>query len=145
MPNWIGNNVTVSGDEQQMNDFFSNCFTDGSIDFEKIIPSPKTKEECPEKYICDCKKEGIEDVNGGNWFNWYKWRIDKWGVKWNACDGYIHRQGDFFYFATPWGIPYGIYEKLTEMYQKLKFEVEIEDGDEPFTLIYKHRYERARA
>ena len=137
MPNWIYNDVTVSGDKDQMNKFFEDCFDKGGcIDFDKIVPSPKTKKDCPKDYICNPEERHIEALKGREWFDWYNWNCNNWGTKWNACDGYCDDNGHFF-FATPWCSPAPIFRKLMELYPKLCFEVDV-DGeiDEPYSITY---------
>lgn len=50
MPNWVKNIVNVS--EDTMNKIKEKCFTDGVLDFNKIIPMPKTL-DLPEGSITD--------------------------------------------------------------------------------------------
>lgn len=101
MPNWVINTVSVSGDKKEIKNFFNKYFDkDGCIDFYKIIPEPKTKEECEAKYICNCEDEHLEVIDGKDWFNWYDYHIDKWGTKWGASNGYFEDENTFV-FETP--------------------------------------------
>jgi hypothetical protein len=69
MSNWITNNLTVSGDTEQIAKFFSECFTGTVINFEKINPAYKilSAKEFSQKYetyltsICDHWKKTTED------------------------------------------------------------------------------------
>lgn len=45
------------------------------FDFEKIVPSPKTKEECPADCVIDADN-----------FDWYKWSIRNWGTRRNSYE-----------------------------------------------------------
>lgn len=74
--------------------------SDGNFSFEKVIPSPKTEKECPEKYR--------NSVSGNNpskpWFDWYKWNTDNWGTKWDAS-AEPYTGGNSISFETPWSKP----------------------------------------
>lgn len=137
MPNWITNNVNVRGKEEVIKKFFKECFTGDCIDFNKIVPEPKTKKECPKRYICNCEEAHLEPVEGKEWFDWYSWHYDFWGVKWNACEGQKDIAGHWFYFESPWGSPYEIFKALKEKYPELTFDVDV-DGeiDEPYSVTY---------
>lgn len=115
------NNIT----ERDVVDVISN-----KINFDKIIPEPRTKEECHEKYILDEEHaHGIETSADRPWFNWYAWHIDHWDTKWNAYDGYsiIGNNTVTLVFSTAWSPAIPIFEKLIEDY---KYEMEIRWADE---------------
>jgi len=137
MPNWVYNDVTVSGDKNEIAKFFKECFVDESIDYDKIIPQPKTKRDCPADYICDPAEAHIEPCKGREWFNWYTWNYDNWGTKWNACDG--TREENSFFFSSPWDHPTPIFLKLMKLYPKLTFEVDVYgETDFPCIITYKN-------
>ena len=126
MPNWCYNDISVRGTEQQIKDFISKydlVFGENkSFDFNKIIPEPRTLEECPKKYIRH-DSDHIEELEDKPWFNWYDWHCDFWGTKWNACDVVI--DGDerhvFISFSTAWCEPKPIFMALKKQNPNLKF------------------------
>jgi len=94
--------------EQVIAQFDNGCFLERKVlkfSFEKVLPSPKTKEECPDNYILNEEEEEKNKKNGSlkPWFDWYRWNYDHWGVKWDACDSWcdIYEIG----FETAWGEP----------------------------------------
>ena len=44
--------------------------------------------------------------------NWYDWRLEHWGVKWNASDSIYNPDDNELRFDTPWGIPKPIVKQL---------------------------------
>lgn len=129
MPNWTYNTINVrASNKQALTKFIKKYFIKDEnnelhFDFNKVVPQPSTKEECPQDFICDCKEEHIEDTKGGNWFNWYKWNNYHWGTKWNACDTYITYQDDTeleFDFATAWCSPQPIFKLLKKQNPSLR-------------------------
>lgn len=97
------------------------------IDFNKIIPEPKTEEECPEEYRMT-KESHIMPDDEKPWFNWYKWHIDNWGTKWGAYDGYtkIGKTWIKFVFSTAWSFAEPVMDRL----KLLGYDIEIRYADE---------------
>ena len=62
--------------------------------------------------------------------NWYEWRCQHWGTKWNACDAEITDNGDgslHVQFDTAWSFPFPIFEKLVGDFPTLNFEGSAEE------------------
>ena len=146
MPNWVYINLNMK-DLCKKDELFSTR-NDGIkyLDFRKIIPEPKTKEECLEKYgekyldYVDEKGNSVHHLmheNGDEWFNWYDWHCDFWGTKWNAIDCKIV-DDDTITFDTAWSVPEPILLRLSEMFPEEEINVsisyEMEDYYEDLTL-----------
>lgn len=86
------------------------------------IYKDKTEEE-----LSDYKIRGEEIFNIALQYgsiDWYDWRINNWGTKWNAYDTDLDCCGDgsvelYFYTANHGAIP--VIEKLVEMFPNLEF------------------------
>ena len=82
------------------------------IDFNKIIPEPTRKEDCPEEYI---------------------WHIQNWGTRWNARDCYTeiieiaNPPSIRFVFTTAWSAPMKIITKLAMLDYNINFIYADED------------------
>ena len=64
------------------------------------------------------KKYGCKD--------WYNWRINNWGTKWDACEGGM-RDSEWEVeatFDTAWAPPTPWLEKVSAKYKRLKFTLE---------------------
>lgn len=58
-------------------------------------------------------------------FTWYRWRINNWGTKWNACDTtWDDKYSDTVWFNTAWSVPEPIVKKISEMYPNVKFRLD---------------------
>ena len=138
MPNHVRNVLTFSKLTAEDKDFILNNFTaktrkddifplDRIFDFNKIIPEPETKEDCPADCIVN-KDSHVQLTPGKEWFNWYEWHNKYWGTKWNAYDEYIQvgKSTITFVFSTAWSAPFPIYEKLADEYD-FKFTVKYAD------------------
>lgn len=115
MPNWITNTLKFKTSTPQA--IIDNYFNGEEFDFEKIIPSPKKKEECPAEYYVN-ENSHIQLEDDRPWFDWYKWNCKHWFTKWGACNtAYeITNRGIVVVFDTAWDAPYPIFEKLIEKY-----------------------------
>jgi len=75
--------------------------------------------ELGEKYLGNIEKYGHP--------TWYTWCCDKWGTKWNACDA-DWSENDVE-FNTAWSAPTPIFEKLSQEFPKVYFNVSYADED----------------
>ena len=118
MPNHICNIVKIKGNSEEVKNFMESIAKDtmedkhdvtgyGTIDFNKIIPEPEY--------------ENPDD--------WYNWRIQNWGTKWNAYDQIKTEKPNELYFLTAWSAPNKIYEALTKKFPNLTIEVDYADED----------------
>lgn len=155
MPNWTENRLEFNSQEEAekvfngmqftktyyITDKYGNIIGEGHnetiFSFESVMPTPKTKEECPEDCLVD-ENSHIELVSERPWFDWYKWKHKYWGVKWDASDPYLDYE--MLYFNTPWCAPsYSLFQTIAD-----KFNVEFtlavnneDDGWEETDYIFK--------
>ena len=113
MPNHIQNILDVNAKSvEDLNYFLSAIEGENEegqkkpIDFNKIVP------ECGDK-------------------DWYTWRLNHWGTKWNAYNTDLYRADTYacISFQTAWsGVP-ELIRKLTEMFPSLSFHYRYADED----------------
>lgn len=135
MPNWVKNNVSVTGDKVAVNLFADRHFKNGEegdsgkqFNFETIVPMPEAVFRGP---------IGAEEQKKYGDLNWYDWSIQNWGTKWNAHDTAIDGITEFsdstaefrFTFYTAWSCPEQIYSEIAKIYPNLEFDVEFADED----------------
>ena len=141
MPNWVYNVVKVMGnDKEAIVEFLKQHIKDNLFDFNTIIPEPEDEQSCPREYNFN-KNNGrfggkgtLESTPDREWFNWYDWRIDNWGTKWNSgggqyfdYDGILKSEGYIeiaIHFQTAWSMPMPVLKKLLEMHPELYVTVE---------------------
>jgi len=134
MPNWCSNDVQVYGDEEAIQKFKEECFTDHKgeavLDFNKVLPEPDYNK--PKKD--GTHNNGVQTELSSVMPEWWTWRNDNWGTKWNLVP---HVDGDLssyeievtvsesfgwyitLAFDTAWSPPSGIYEAIVEKYPDL--------------------------
>ena len=94
MPNWCHNRVSIYCEDERVLDEIEEIFTSPEP-FNAIMPLPKEEEE-----------------------NWYNWRMENWGVKWDISEVDSDKFHDrlILEFETPWGAPEGIKSRLEDIY-----------------------------
>lgn len=105
MPNHVTQNLTITGSNLSA---IKEILNDEGF-CERIIPMP------PE----------VED-------NWYLWRLDNWGTKWDAYHFYVMCDSDDEYvieYDTAWSICEPVLNKLAAMFPEAKFHLEYADED----------------
>lgn len=121
MPNWVYHKVLIEGTNEVIKNIISKYFTKKDsgyyLDFNLVIPQPKSVEDCPDKYVRKDKiNEPPTELDERPWFDWYNWNCDNWGTKWNTnredtniyvSDGLIE-----IYLSTAWSPATNIFEKI---------------------------------
>jgi len=145
MPNYVHNIIKLRSKKdnaEEIIQFIQQHFNkEGFFDFNTIIPEPTTEEECPDKYNFNTEEGAIydrslESEEGTEWFNWYDWRLEYWGTKWNAgkesmCyydfdkirENYSFCSPVQVMFETAWSAPIPIFKKLISMHPELDIGV----------------------
>jgi hypothetical protein len=125
MPNYCDNGLNIKFESLiDLKHFIFIHFNNKELDFNTIVPEPKTIDECPRKYSLLSEQEKkdahIVSYEDREWFNWYLWHCDFWGTKWNSCstDYYIDTKTLTLYvsFTTAWSPAIPIVHKLIDMY-----------------------------
>ena len=130
MPNWCDNQITITGPssvidkiEKIVNEESNNA-ENGLLQF--FHPMPKELLETEAGPLAKTKKEKQARQARKLKFgaeNWYDWRVNNWGTKWEVCEFYgVDKQPDAligdstitFAFSSAWSPPIGAYEKFLE-------------------------------
>lgn len=133
MPNHVTNRVKITGPIEKLNEFYefnkslginNSENEDMELDFSKAIPEPEYN-----------NKSENESLNGSP--DWYEWRVNNWGTKWNAYDINVNKNEDelYYYFNTAWSHPIEWYKKVFSMFPEL--DASIIYVDEGFTYFGK--------
>ena len=85
MPNWCMNKMTIKGNDLALSEFAFRMKKRFSL--EKILPTPKKFLEDADKVITS-KIESKADMP-----DWYNWRLQHWGTKWEITNIEHSEQG----------------------------------------------------
>ena len=135
MPNWVENQITITGDSRdllklatQLNSPYSSKHTEfvdggmGLVDHNYIDPILSFYNVIPHPNDSTYYGDGTTDNQG----NWYNWNIENWGAKWNA--GNVSVNWDLgskalsYYFDTAWSAVYEIVQAISKQYPTLNIE-----------------------
>ena len=122
MPNYCYNEVTLLTEGDRLNEiliFVKGTDAEGKqldFDFNKIVPMPASENE-----------------------NWYEWRWENWGTKWNASD--ICVDDTIITFETAWNPPCPVIQKLSEIFPDVPI---VHYYDEPGCNILGRDYYNSR-
>jgi len=98
MPNHTDNRVILShADSQKIDDIYNVMNTDDALLLQHIIPMNESL------------------LDGGDW---YDWRLDNWGTKWDIYETHCTRIDAntlSMTFYTAWSPPIPVFDKLTDM------------------------------
>ena len=139
MPNWVFNRVAISGERAEMDKFVQQAGKTPTIwskeaGHDEDDKSPKLSFANfiapPQEAIDSGEYHGTHGFVGGEEVgrtdnNWYEFNTREWGTKWDAGDVQID---DFeneviFRFETAWSPPEPVFQKMTEMFPALTFDV----------------------
>jgi len=126
MPNWCDNQVTITGPNSVIDKIEKIVKEEkdgnGLLNFMKPMPkeldgttSPSSSAKKPQPMI-----EGFD--------NWYDWRCENWGTKWEVCEFYgVDRQGDTisFGFSSAWAPPIPAYQTFLMNMSEQKQDVSL--------------------
>lgn len=159
MPNWVKNEVVISGDISAVKDAI---LKDGKFSFENFIPMPQSlrieegtcvlngiallrgteeeKEHIKErnsaeeiKKFLDLGKIALENEEKYGARTWYYWSINNWGTKWDVdVDNVRVEETDnaiYLYFETAWSTPFPFFEKLSKEFAEVEIYVRFADED----------------
>lgn len=127
MPNWCSNTLIISGDKKELELFKQKSITRSAkgLDIflmEGLIPMPE------ELAICEdlTPEQTAERITKYGYDNWYYWRLENWGSKWDAHESYINENEDEVLeinFDTAWSpaIPY--IKQVAKMFPNLIFDL----------------------
>lgn len=125
MPNWCKNLLKAPG--ESLKDVLTK---EQEVSFELISPMPKELENT----ISPSKERNQELIDKYGSDNWYDWRWNNWGCKWDAKSTMIQEENDIIEFETPWGPPIAWLQTLSRRYPGKKFRIQFADeflGQEP--------------
>lgn len=125
MPNWVKNIVTIEDTEALKKMLTKDNEGKLQFDFNVVLPMPEelSTTQYPTEDTSKKLKE-LKEKYGAS--NWYDWRCDNWGTKWNASDAVLI-DDNTIEFDTAWSTPEPVIKAISE---KFKTRVVVRYADE---------------
>lgn len=79
MPNWCNNSINISGSTETIKTLWDEANKEGSGLLNAMKPMPKELEGT----TSPSPREGTPQPLVDGHDNWYSWRVDNWGTKWD--------------------------------------------------------------
>ena len=130
MPNWCGNKLIISGSESQITSLFKKIKEDGLLQTFRPMPDAETLKKWNEERPFTTTELQLalvfeKDPNKGmEGEEWYPWRLQYWGTKWEENNLYLELDGTCIeaVFDSAWAPPIAAYQHFLE--QNQGFEIE---------------------
>ena len=157
MPNWCENKLDVSGNKSDIQKFKESTLVKSEkgdeLHFtmnllyptppellEQTAPNTWRGEETDTEGKLEFEKK-IEELNKKyGHTDWYDWRVDKWGTKWDACETYILDDEDEFLsveYNTAWSPNMEWLKIIAKQFPELKFTLWFEEPGNGFCGVYE--------
>ncbi len=114
MPNHCTNEVCISCSSEEVAEEIASFLQgeESAFDFNRLHPCPKKLLTPPD----DSAKKAVLKARYGH-DNWYDWRLENWGTKWNSYEcsldtSWIEDGSLEYHFETAWGPPDEVHRKL---------------------------------
>ena len=131
MPNWCSNTLWVDGNPEQLKDFKSKTTKQADhnqpnrLDFtlEGLYPTPP---ELMGEAAFGQSENSEELIEKFGYSDWYSWRVNKWGTKWDVTESDIYENSDTEFmvvFDSAWAPPTGWLEHIAPQFPELKFKL----------------------
>ena len=131
MPNWCSNSITISGSTDTIKQLWDDAHVGDDFGLlNAMVPMPKE---------LDDTTKGTD----GDAVNWYDWRVQNWGTKWDVSDEGLEYvdNGDGTsviqgWFDSAWAPPIEAYNTFLDDMDGCYLEATYEEGGMDFAGIY---------
>jgi hypothetical protein len=109
MPNWCNNTITLTGPKEKITAIYNKAKEDNAF-LQQLKPMPTQLEDTTSPAPKEGKVQPLVDGHD----NWYDWRVENWGTKWDVdMDGLeLSDDGTTItgWFDSAWAPPIHAYE-----------------------------------
>jgi hypothetical protein len=157
MPNWCSNKLNISGNKSDISKLREMTLVKSEVGdninftMELLLPTPKelleqtspvmwrgdeTDTEGKEKF--EKHIESLKEKYGHT--DWYNWRSENWGCKWDTAESYVLDDEDEFIsveYQTPWGPNTQFIKNIALMFPEVTFTLSFEEPGMGFCGVYE--------
>ena len=137
MPNWNENELTITGDREQLQNFIKKAKgvnhegKDTNLLLNNFVPLPEELKNTrsPSRNPKSARSQRLIKIYGCD--NWWDWNIKNWGTKWDIDpDGLMFsllKKKAIYDFDTAWSPPVKWLKKVSILFPKLTFKLKYEE------------------
>ena len=126
MPNYCNNNIVITGPNSVIDKIEKIANGDKGDLLQYFYPMPEALKDTTAPLPKDATKEekakAKENLKKYGYDNWYDWRVENWGTKWDIMEFYNINRKEIgedeseisFGFDTAWAPALGAYEKFID-------------------------------
>ena len=126
MPNYCNNNIVITGPNSVIDKIEKIANGDKGDLLQYFYPMPKALQDTTAPLQKDATKEekakAKENLKKYGYDNWYDWRVENWGTKWDCMEFYNINRKEIgedeseisLGFDTAWAPALGAYEKFID-------------------------------
>ena len=148
MPNWCDNSIKIKGPKDKIKKIWDEAHKEDKGLLSAVYPMP----EALEGTTSPAPKEGTPQPLVDGFDNWYDWRVQNWGTKWDITlhDGdhglkFIDREDGEAeingWFMSAWAPPTGAMDKLLEKNNDIDVSMYYYEGGCDFAGHYDNGYD----
>lgn len=138
MPNFCSNCLVVSGSREELEEFRSLMRNEGQFQLNSFVPMPieleGTSSSVPIPGVGSAEPSAedsrLEAAYGAS--DWYSWRIQNWGCKWDTSEAQCSDEGADgpikVWFDTPWRPPIQFCQHVSRKFSALRFVLAFAEG-----------------
>ena len=109
MPNWCNNTITLTGPKEKITAIYAKAKEDNAL-LQQLKPMPKELNDTTSPSPTEGKVQPLVD----GFDNWYDWRVQNWGSKWDVDADNLELSDDGTtisgWFDSAWAPPIHAYE-----------------------------------
>ena len=109
MPNWCNNTITLTGPKEKITAIYNKAKKDDAL-LQQLKPMPEALEGTTSPAPTEGEPQPLVD----GFDNWYDWRVENWGTKWDVDADYLELSDDGTtitgWFDSAWAPPIHAYE-----------------------------------
>lgn len=150
MPNLCNNRLVINGEKKDIRAFKKRARGEGTVlSFNSFVPMPEELDQISTGYrtidgklyelwrgpeaepVGLEKKEIAQLVKKYGASNWYDWRLDNWGTKWDAGYAKLRDKSENhldYRFDTAWSPPLEWQKRVAAHYRQLRLSMTYDEG-----------------
>ena len=133
MPNWCNNSITITGPKDKIKQLWEGATAEGDNAglLNTMVPMPEQLNDTTSPTPPDSEQPMVDGVT-----NWYDWRVNNWGTKWEVSSEGLELSDDGTeitgWFDSAWAPPLTAFQTYIEQNDDVNITCYYEEGGMDF-------------